>query len=219
MFHTIAPRYDFITRAFSFGMDGGWKVAAVESAGLRPGAVVLDLACGTGDFSRLVQRHGAGARVVALDLTEEMLRRARRRGVETVVCGNAAALPLADATFDAVFIGYGLRNFPDLHAALDEIRRVTRPGGLMVSLDFFLPANRLARAFFLGWLYAQGAFWGLLLHGRARIYTYVPHSLRGFLSMEEFSGLLERVGYTDVRARRYLGGGIGSHRAVKGRGA
>jgi len=108
-----------------------------------------------------------------------------------------------------------VRNFPDLTAALAEIHRVTRTGGQMVSLDFFLPTNRLLRELYLGYLYAQGAFWGLLLHGRPRIYTYIPDSLRSFLSIEDFSSLLRRRGYARVDARPCIFGGIGLHWGVK----
>jgi demethylmenaquinone methyltransferase/2-methoxy-6-polyprenyl-1,4-benzoquinol methylase len=215
MFSTIAPRYDFITRAFSYGMDRRWKRLGVKKASLPKGATVLDLACGTGDFSQLVLRSSPGARVVAVDLTEQMLREARMRGLTEVVSGDAIALPFADGLFDCVFVGYGLRNFPDLNTALREICRVTRPGGLMVSLDFFLPTNSLLRQLYLGYLYAQGAFWGLLMHGRPRLYTYIPDSLRSFVSMEEFSSLLQRMGYARVDARAYIFGGIGLHWAVK----
>jgi demethylmenaquinone methyltransferase/2-methoxy-6-polyprenyl-1,4-benzoquinol methylase len=103
-----------------------------------------------------------------------------------------------------------------LHYALVEIHRVTRPGGMIVSLDFFLPANRLWRKLYLGYLYAQGAFWGLLLHGRPRLYTYIPDSLRSFISIEDFSALLRRMGYVQVDARRYVYGGIGLHWGVRG---
>ena len=215
MFSTIAPRYDLITRAFSYGMDRRWKRLGVKKASLPKGATVLDLACGTGDFSQLVLRSSPGARVVAVDLTEQMLREARMRGLTEVVSGDAIALPFADGLFDCVFVGYGLRNFPDLNTALREIYRVTRPGGLMVSLDFFLPTNSLLRQLYLGYLYAQGAFWGLLMHGRPRLYTYIPDSLRSFVSMEEFSSLLQRMGYARVDARAYIFGGIGLHWAVK----
>jgi demethylmenaquinone methyltransferase/2-methoxy-6-polyprenyl-1,4-benzoquinol methylase len=215
MFSTIAPRYDFVTRAFSYGMDGRWKRLGVERAGLPPSPVVLDLASGTGDFSTLVGSRDPGARAVAVDLTERMLRLARERGVEHTVCGDAGALPFADGSFDGVFVGYGLRNFPDLGRAVREIARVTRPGGILVSLDFFLPANRLFRRLYLGYLYAQGTFWGLVLHGRPRTYTYIPDSLRSFVSIDEFSSLLRRAGYRRVNARRYILGGIGLHWAAK----
>jgi demethylmenaquinone methyltransferase/2-methoxy-6-polyprenyl-1,4-benzoquinol methylase len=215
MFSTVAPRYDFITRAFSYGMDGRWKKMGVERARLPRRPVILDLASGTGDFSALVEAQYPGARAVAADLTERMLQLARERGVEHAVCADAGRLPFADGAFDCVFVGYGLRNFPDLGLAVREIERVTRRGGLLVSLDFFLPANALFRRLYLGYLFAQGVFWGLLLHGRPRVYTYIPDSLRSFVSIDEFSSLLRRTGYGQVAARRYILGGIGLHWAAK----
>ena len=215
MFNTVAPVYDFITRAFSYGMDRGWKRTLVERAGLPENARVLDLACGTGDFSLLAADVRPGALAVAVDITERMLQLARERGVRVVACGDAGSLPFPDACFDAVFIGYGLRNFPNLPQAVREIERVTRPGGMLVSLDFFLPANPLARALYLGYLYAQGCFWGFVLHRRPRIYTYIPHSLRGFVSIDDFSSLLRRAGYGRVDTRRFILGGIGLHWAAK----
>jgi demethylmenaquinone methyltransferase / 2-methoxy-6-polyprenyl-1,4-benzoquinol methylase len=215
MFGTIAPRYDFVTRLFSYGMDRRWKRLGVARARIREGALVLDLASGTGDFSRLVLDRAPGARSIALDLTEPMLRLARKGGLREAVCGDAAALPFADGSFHCVFIGYGLRNFPNLNAALGEIARVTRPGGMMVSLDFFLPENPILRELYLGYLYAQGAFWGLLLHRSPRVYTYIPHSLRSFVSVDDFSSLLRRMGYARVEARAHIFGGIGLHWAVK----
>ncbi len=215
MFDTIAPRYDFITRAFSYGMDRRWKRAMVERVQLPPRPNVLDLACGTGDFSILVAQRNPRARAVAVDLAERMLQLARVRGVKYVVCGDAGRLPFPDAFFDCVFIGYGLRNFPDLAVALREIERVTKPGGSLVSLDFFLPANPLMRNLYLAYLYAQGAFWGFVLHGRPRIYTYIPDSLRTFLSIDDFSALLRRTGYRPLDVRRFILGGIGLHWALK----
>ena len=131
------------------------------------------------------------------------------------MCGDATRLPFADHIFDCVFIGYGLRNFPSLETALREIERVTRPGGLLVTLDFFLPANRLFRRGYLAYLYAQGAFWGTLLHGKPRTYTYIPDSLKSFISMDEFSAALQSRGYALIDSRAFILGGIGLHWAIK----
>lgn len=215
MFSTVAPRYDFFTRVFSYGMDRRWKKLGVERAGLPKDALVLDLASGTGDFSLLIKQRLPNARAIAADLTEGMLRLARQRGLENTVCGDACSLPFPDGAFDAVFVGYGLRNFPDLKKALREIERVTRPGGLLVSLDFFVHSNPILRNVYLGYLYTQGAVFGLLMHGRPRVYTYIPDSIRSFVSIPEFSSLLRRSGYGQVDTRSYILGGIGLHWAAK----
>jgi demethylmenaquinone methyltransferase / 2-methoxy-6-polyprenyl-1,4-benzoquinol methylase len=215
MFGTIAPRYDFVTRIFSYGMDRRWKRLGVEKAALPDQTLALDLASGTGDFSDLLRRRLPRSRSIAVDLTEPMLQLARTRGVADTVCADACTLPFADSSFHCVFIGYGLRNFPNLETAVKEIARVTRPGGLMVSLDFFLPRNRVLRRLYLGYLYLQGGLWGLLLHGRARVYTYIPDSLRSFVSISEFSSMLRRLGYAAVEERPFIFGGIGLHWAVK----
>jgi demethylmenaquinone methyltransferase / 2-methoxy-6-polyprenyl-1,4-benzoquinol methylase len=215
MFSKIAPKYDFITRVISYGMDRRWKRLAVTRAGLAANAMVLDLASGTGDLSRIVQQSSPGTRAIAVDITENMLRLARAQGLKEAACADATNLPFANAAFDCVFIGYGLRNFPNLSAAVREIERVTKPGGVMVSIDFFLPRNPVFRRLYLGFLYAQGAFWGLLLHGRPRTYTYIPDSIRAFLSVKDFSSLLQQEGYEQVVASEFIFGGIGMHRAVK----
>jgi demethylmenaquinone methyltransferase / 2-methoxy-6-polyprenyl-1,4-benzoquinol methylase len=215
MFSDIAPKYDFISRVISYGMDGRWKRLAVTRADLQEGAMVLDLASGTGDFSRLVQQRSPGIRSVAVDITENMLRLARSSGLREAACADATNLPFADACFDCVFIGYGLRNFPNLGTALREIERVTKRGGLIVSLDFFRPGNPVFRRLYLAYLYAQGAFWGILLHGRPRTYTYIADSIRSFVSVKDFSSLLQQEGYERVIAREFIFGGIGMHLAVK----
>jgi demethylmenaquinone methyltransferase/2-methoxy-6-polyprenyl-1,4-benzoquinol methylase len=215
MFGSIAPRYDFITRILSYGMDRRWKRLGVMQARLPENAMVLDLASGTGDFSKLVRERQPKGHSIAVDITLPMLQLARAQGLHEAVCGDAASLPFRDSTFDGVFIGYGLRNFPDLKMALEEIARVTCPGGLMVSLDFFLPPNVLFRELYLRYLYAQGAVWGIALHRNPRTYSYISDSLRSFVSIEELSSLLRCVGYEKIDTQQFILGGIALHWATK----
>lgn len=215
MFHTISPRYDLITRMFSYGMDPLWKRKAVERAGLPAGADVLDLACGTGDFSKIILNRNNGAKPVSADLTFNMLRLAHEDGLPRPVCADAMRLPFPDESFDAIFVGYGLRNFPNLGEALLEMRRVLRPGGKLVSLDFFLPGNPVFRPLYLGYLYCQGWLWGLLLHGRPRIYTYIPDSISSFVSMDGYGEMLDKAGYSLKDSSGFILGGIGVHWAER----
>ena len=108
MFHTVAPRYDFITRVFSYGMDGHWKRTAIDKIDLPADARVLDLACGTADFSFLVRGRYPAARPVAADLTERMLQLARERGQDDAVCGDTSRLPFADGSFDTTRYSWGM---------------------------------------------------------------------------------------------------------------
>jgi ubiquinone/menaquinone biosynthesis methyltransferase len=215
MFRTIALRYDFISRVLSYGMDQRWKNTAISKASLPKNAIFLDLASGTGDFSEIALSRSPGARSIAVDLTDRMLEIARERGLREVVCADACLLPFADQTFDAVLVGYGLRNFGNLRLAVREIERVTRPGGMMVSLDFFLPENTVLRHSYLAYLYVVGALWGTVLHGRPRTYTYISDSVRTFLSIKQLSSLLHEMGYTQVVSQSHVFGGIGVHWASK----
>src|SRR5262249_32429052 len=149
LFATIADRYDFITVALSYGQDARWKRRLVGLASPRPDMRVLDLATGTGDIAFALAARGA--RVVGLDVTHRMIELAREqlagRSAEAsrsnlhFVVGDMLALPFPSNAFDVVTTGYGLRNVPDLTMAIDEIRRVLKPGGQLLSLDFNRPSN------------------------------------------------------------------------------
>src|SRR4051812_3629314 len=146
LFATIADRYDLITVLLSYGQDKRWKRRVVEMAALQAGTRVLDLACGTGDIAFAAAERGGA--VTGLDLTPRMVELARRRSLASGVhvdflVGDMSALPFPDGAFDVVTTGYGIRNVPDIAPVVREIRRVLRPGGLLLSLDFDRPPNPL----------------------------------------------------------------------------
>src|SRR5262245_25457197 len=149
LFATIADRYDFITIALSYGQDRRWKRRLVRLADPGPQTRALDLATGTGDLAFACAAQGS--RVVGLDITHRMIELAGRKTATSsraprFLVADMQALPFPSGSFDLVTTGYGLRNVPDLTTAVEEIRRVLKPGGQLLSLDFNRPSNAAVRA-------------------------------------------------------------------------
>jgi demethylmenaquinone methyltransferase/2-methoxy-6-polyprenyl-1,4-benzoquinol methylase len=218
LFATIADRYDLITRLLSYGRDAAWKRRLVALSDAGSATRALDVACGTGDIAfALAER---GARVTGLDLTLRMLQLARaktpsRRAV-AFTTGDMMALPFGDAGFDLVTAGYGLRNVPSLQPAIDEIRRVLRPGGLLLSLDFNRPSNALMRAIYLGYLTIVGSTLGWLLHRDPDTYRYIPESIKRYPGADGVAALLARSGFEQCRVIPLLGGLMAINVATRG---
>lgn len=214
LFATIADRYDLITKLLSFGQDARWKRTLIARAQLQPGERVLDLACGTGDlgFAAAAQ----GGRVVGLDLTHRMLQlAAHKSAAATFLTGDMTHLPFVPRSFDVVTTGYGLRNVPDLAAAIDEIARVLRPGGRLLSLDFNRPESSLIRAAYLSYLTAVGGALGWLLHRDPDTYRYIPASIRRYPGAAGVAALLTAGGFTNVRVVPLLFGLMTLHLAER----
>ena len=221
LFATIADRYDLITQVLSYGQDARWKATLVSLANVQPGERALDLACGTGDIAMAVAARGA--RAVGLDLTMGMLRIAEQkcRRPQAVridwLAGDMAGLPFPSAAFDLVTAGYGLRNVPDLTVAVEEISRVLKPGGRMLSLDFNRPRSPLIRAVYLGYLTAIGSALGWLLHRDPDTYRYIPESIRRYPGAEGVADLFRSHGFTRVRVVPLLFGLMTLHLAERSR--
>ena len=216
LFATIADRYDLITILLSYGQDGRWKRRLVRMAGPLQCRRVLDLACGTGDIAVLAA--AAGADVTALDITPRMIAlarvKARARGARArFLVGDMTALPLPDACVDVVTTGYGLRNVPDLDAALGEIHRVLRPGGRLLSLDFNRPSWPPLRAGYHAYLTVVGSALGQLLHRDADTYRYIPESIRQYPGANAVVDRLRATGFATARWHRVLGGLLAIHEA------
>ena len=207
LFATIADRYDLITRLLSYGRDGAWKRRLVSMSGAEAGVRALDLACGTGDIARALDSRGA--RVTGLDITLRMLQLARAKpDAERIayLAGDMTALPFAEASFDLVTTGYGIRNVPRIEPAIDEIRRVLRPGGLLLSLDFNRPSNAIVRGVYLAYLTLVGSTLGWVLHRDPDTYRYIPESIKRYPGAAEVARMFARAGFEDCRVVPLLGG-------------
>ena len=204
MFDRIAPRYDLMNRLMTFGVDRAWRRHAIAALGLHRGERVLDLACGSGDLAAAAET--AGARVIGLDFSAGMLRTAAARGLGVgLVRGDALALPLADASVDAVVSGFALRNFVDLPRAFAEAARVLRPGGRIALLEVDRPASSLLR-------FGHGIYFrrivpilGALISDRAA-YAYLPESTAYLPDSAALSAMLEAAGFSAPRKRSFLAG-------------
>jgi demethylmenaquinone methyltransferase/2-methoxy-6-polyprenyl-1,4-benzoquinol methylase len=212
VFDSVAARYDLMNDLMSGGVHRLWKQAMVEWLGPRPGWHVLDVAGGTGDIAlRLLDR--AALRVTVCDLTAKMLSTGRDRALDqgrttgiTWVCGDAERLPVADSSCDGYTIAFGLRNVTHIDRALSEARRVLKPGGRFMCLEFsrvILPVlSRLYDLYSFQVLPALGA----VVAGDRAAYEYLVESIRRFPAQEELAGMLRAAGLEQVKLRNLSGG-------------
>ncbi len=217
MFTRIARRYDLMNSVMTGGRHHAWRKIAARSVADAPPGPVLDLATGTADLALAIRDRAADRAVVGADFSEGMLREARRklavrgeRGI-TLVAADALRLPFADAAFACVTSAFLLRNLEDLRQGLAEMRRVTRPGGLVVALEITQPTAP-------GWATVFNAYFrrlvpavGALIARDRHAYTYLPRSVAEFLGPRELARVMAEVGLRDVRDRRLGLGTIAIH--------
>ena len=211
MFSRIASRYDLLNRVLSFNSDRRWRARAVEELNGNSHRV-LDLATGTGDFAIALSR--AGKKVIGADFCLAMLSGAREKADLPLSAADALALPFPDASFDAVTVGWGVRNFADLGRGLAEMRRVIRPGGTVLILEFSQPsgfAGALYRFYsdrILPWI-------GGVLSGDRAAYRYLNRSARAWPGSRGMIRVLEGAGFVDIRAIPLAFGAIAIHHGKK----
>jgi demethylmenaquinone methyltransferase/2-methoxy-6-polyprenyl-1,4-benzoquinol methylase len=201
MFDAIASRYELVNTLMTFGLDKRWRRRAVADLRLPRSSVVLDVAAGTGDFTRELARQGL--RDVATDLSFGMLHAGRAMGER--IQADASQLPFQSGGFDGVTCGYALRNFTDLAATFDEMARVLRPGGRISLLEVAEPRSGLLRAGFRVWFRRVVPFIGSLVSDAAA-YHYLPQSTAYLPASDEIVRMLNRSGFAAVNHRRVMGG-------------
>lgn len=199
MFDRIAPTYDALNRVLSLGIDQSWRRRAVRELGPVASQPVLDLCAGTLDLTRIAQ--AAGAQVVASDFAQAMLERGRDKlgSAIPLVRADAQKLPFSDASFAGVLCGFGLRNLDDPLAGLREMRRVLRPGGRLVVLDFFRPRRALTRAVQVIYNRRVLPLVGGMISGDASAYRYLARSIERFSTLEEAEAIALHAGFDRVR--------------------
>lgn len=218
VFDSVASRYDLMNDLMSGGLHRLWKRFAVEEAALRPGHSVLDLAGGTGDLTRaFAARVGDSGHVVLADINRSMLEQGRRRLVDAGIAGNlsiaqadAENLPFADASFDRVCIAFGLRNVTAKEAALASMRRVLRPGGKLLILEFSKPHEPLRPAYDL-YSFKVLPLLGRLVANDAGSYRYLAESIRMHPDQETLLGMMRDAGLERCHYQNLTGGVVALH--------
>lgn len=210
MFDSIAEKYDRMNHGMSLGIDRLWRRRFMRrlTRPLAPGAAVLDLACGTGDLTKALS--DKGYRVTGLDISAEMMAIGREKcrylsPKPNFVHGSAEQIPFPDASFDAVTIAFGLRNFDHRAQCLAEIRRVLKPGGSLAVLEFAVPRNRHWQKIYLFYFRRILPLIGRLA-GSADAYGYLVDSVLAFPRYEALCGEFEAAGFRNVSYKPYTGG-------------
>lgn len=201
MFDRIAPTYDRLNHLLSAGIDRRWRALAAREIP-ADATRVLDLCAGTLDLSAAVLAARPGARVFAADFAVGMLRLGRSKHPQVSLAGaDALHLPYAEGSFDAALCGFGVRNVENLPSCLTEVRRVLRPGGVFVILEFFRAERAVTRAFHHVYNRHVLPAVGAAISGDGSAYRYLAESMERFVNRSGMEALMGECGYADVRGR------------------
>jgi demethylmenaquinone methyltransferase / 2-methoxy-6-polyprenyl-1,4-benzoquinol methylase len=222
-FSAIARKYDLMNTILSFGFHHLWKRTAVRMLELKAGDRVIDVCGGTADLSLLATRYTkSSGRVIVCDMNWAMLEAGRPKAVrapfgETIswVQGDAENLSCADQSFDAVMVGFGVRNLTHLEKGFREMHRVLKPGGKLMCLEFSKPPALWFRLLYDLYSFILIPLAGRLFTGSLEAYTYLFESIRMFPSPEALASLLEEIGFSQVTYHKLTNGIAVIHRGVK----
>jgi len=225
VFESIAPKYDLMNDLISFRRHKAWRKYTMKQMDVRPGQTALDVCCGTCDWTvDLAEASGSG-RIVGLDFSKNMLDFGERKIASLkrdeqieLVHGNAMELPFEDNTFDYATIGFALRNVPDLEQVLREMRRVVKPGGLVVSLELSKPTWQPFKSIYYFYFQKVMPLIGKLIAKKYEQYKWLPESLVHFPDYNQLAGIFRKIGLDDIRVKPFFLGVAALHIGVKREG-
>ena len=215
VFDAVAPKYDLMNDLMSAGVHRLWKAAMVDMLNPRPGEAILDMAGGTGDIAfRLMERTGSeGPPITVSDINAAMLSVGRDRAIDrgklaglSWCCTNAEILPYADMTFDAYTIAFGLRNVTHIDTALSEARRVLKPGGRFLCLEFSKVIVPVLDKLYDAYSFSVLPWLGEFVAGDREAYKYLAESIRRFPDQNALAERMNAAGLTQVKVRNLSGG-------------
>ncbi len=222
VFESIATKYDLMNDILSFRRHKAWRKFTMAKMNVSPGENALDLCCGTCDWTLSIAKASGTGDIVGLDFSPSMLEVGRKKiknhqleDVITLVEGNAMSLPFEDNRFDYVTIGFGLRNVPDLVQVLHEMKRVVKPGGMVVCLELSKPTKQPFKGIYYFYFQKVLPIQGKLFASRYEQYKWLPDSLAIFPGRDELAGIFQQVGLQQVEAHSLTGGIAALHIGIK----
>jgi demethylmenaquinone methyltransferase/2-methoxy-6-polyprenyl-1,4-benzoquinol methylase len=222
MFDSISGRYDFLNRFLSLGIDKGWRRAAIKKVASHNPSSILDVATGTADLAIAAYRIAKPSEVIGVDISEGMLAEGRKKinklGYEKIIdlrTGDSENLPFADNSFDAVTVGFGVRNFENLELGLSEIYRVLKPGGMIAVLEFSKPSVFPIKQIYNFYFKTILPFWGRFISGDKTAYTYLPESVQAFPDGIAFTEILSKLQFNKPIQQKLTFGICSLYTAIK----
>ncbi|MDP1746037.1 MAG: bifunctional demethylmenaquinone methyltransferase/2-methoxy-6-polyprenyl-1,4-benzoquinol methylase UbiE [Bacteroidota bacterium] len=206
MFDNIAPKYDFLNQLLSLGIHKGWRRKAIRLLEVQKPKTILDIATGTADFAIEAMKLDP-TKVVGVDISEGMLKLGRDKinklGLQNKIelkTGDSESLPFSDNSFDAITVGFGVRNFENLEKGVADIYRVLNPDGMLVILEFSKPIHFPVKQVYNFYFKYVTPFVGKLFSKDSSAYTYLPESVNAFPAGEEFLKILNNAGFKETKA-------------------
>ena len=220
VFHSVAEEYDLMNDVMSFGMHRLWKKILIELSELSEGSVVLDIASGTADIPKLINKKFKSVSMHVTDINESMLALGKERAINenffhncNFTLASGESLPYQDKTFDPVAVGFGLRNFTNKQMGLEEMKRVLKPDGVLLILEFSKPTNSFFSKVYDWYSFNVIPKLGKLLANDSESYQYLAESIRMHPDQETLKDLVLDSGFDECKFFNLVNGVVAIHKA------